>query len=421
MLTIGNNAFDGCAGITSIEFPFGSSLTGGIGDGAFDNCTLLTELNWGVSSSSRVPFGTNTFGSTTSSPVTTLNILDGVTNIGYGQFTSVHNGTNIRNLTTINFPGTLTTIGTYAFANCTKLVTLVFPASLRTIELGSFGACTGLSSLDFSAVTLSFSILSQAFMNCTKLVTLVFPASLTSIGSSAFNNCNITSITFPHGSALTSIGNGAFGNNNITTLNWGVNRTGSTAAVTFGTDVFGSQGTVTTLNILEGVTGIANNQFNSIATNMGWTESLTTLNLPTTLVNIGDYAFNGCSQITSLSFTSSPMTIGDYAFNGCTSLETVEFLRTTLPTIGTNNFTNSLPAGTGNTNYYVRTQAMKDILRAGTHNIDDDYIHVMSPVKITFNGTVALAETIVPATISDFIKDNPGLLTTTGYMIINEP
>ena len=70
-------------------------------------------------------------------------------------------------LNAVAFFGTcqVTTIDSYAFANCTKLRIINIPDSVRTIS-----TC--------------------AFQNCYSLVTVFFPASLITIGTSAFNNCS---------------------------------------------------------------------------------------------------------------------------------------------------------------------------------------------------------------------------------------
>ena len=155
----------------------------------------------------------------------------------------------------------------------------------------------------------------MAFFEQVNLVSVSFPVSLKTFYSSTFGNCNsLTSLTFPAGSALTNIPDDAFVDCGITTLNWGVS---GTTPVIFGINAFGSPSTVTTLNILDGVTEIADEQFD--ITINPWTALLTTLNLPTTLETIGDYAFWGCSGLTSLTFPagSALTTIGDGAFYDC--------------------------------------------------------------------------------------------------------
>lgn len=51
--------------------------------------------------------------------------------------------------------------------------------------------------------------------------------------------------------------------------------------------------------------------------------SLTTINLPTSLTEIGDYAFADCSLLTEINLPSSLTEIGTYAFSECSSLTTI--------------------------------------------------------------------------------------------------
>ena len=75
----------------------------------------------------------------------------------------------------------------------------------RVTSIGNyaFSECSSLTSADFPAVT---SIGNFAFTICSSLTSANFPAA-TSIGESAFTECSLTSADFP---AVTSIGNYAF-------------------------------------------------------------------------------------------------------------------------------------------------------------------------------------------------------------------
>ncbi len=87
-------------------------------------------------------------------------------------------------LTTITIPDSVTSIGNFAFIECTKLTTITIPDSVTSI--GDF-----------------------AFSECTNLTTITSPDSVTSIGDGAFSWCeNLTSITIPD--SVTSIGDLAF-------------------------------------------------------------------------------------------------------------------------------------------------------------------------------------------------------------------
>jgi hypothetical protein len=51
--------------------------------------------------------------------------------------------------------------------------------------------------------------------------------------------------------------------------------------------------------------------------------SLTTINLPNSLININNQAFFGCTSLTTINLSNSLAYVSAYAFNGCSSLENV--------------------------------------------------------------------------------------------------
>ena len=58
-------------------------------------------------------------------------------------------------------------------------------------------------------------------------------------------------------------------------------------------------------------------------------DAVTSLTLPSTLREIGSYAFNGCSSLTSVTIPDNVLSVGEGAFSGCSALETMK-----LPLIG---------------------------------------------------------------------------------------
>ena len=111
--SIGNFAFSGCSGLTSIEIP--NSVTS-IGHAAFSNCSGLTSIE----------------------------IPNSVTSIGNSAFSGCSG------LTSIEIPNSVTSIGDYAFYNCTGLTSITSYIQLENIiynapnfmGLRSFDICT---------------------------------------------------------------------------------------------------------------------------------------------------------------------------------------------------------------------------------------------------------------------------------------
>ena len=102
----------------------------------------------------------------------------------------------------ISFPNA-TSIGKYAFLECTSLVDISLP-NVTSIGVYAFGDCTWLTKADLSKVT---SIDGSAFYRCTSLTDISLP-NVTSIGNYAFSDCtSLTDISLPN---ATSIGENVF-------------------------------------------------------------------------------------------------------------------------------------------------------------------------------------------------------------------
>ena len=189
--SIGDYAFSGCTGLTSITIP--DSVTS-IGDSAFIGCSGLTSITV-ADVNTKYHSKDNCLIETESKTL----IL--------GCKTSV-----------IPTDGSVTSIGNYAFQGCTGLTSITIPNSVTTIGNLAFQNCTGLTS-----VTIPDSVASigyRAFENCTSLTIITIPDGVTSIEESAFQCCTgLTSVTI--GNGVTSIGYRAFINcTSLTNINF---------------------------------------------------------------------------------------------------------------------------------------------------------------------------------------------------------
>ncbi len=161
---IGNYAFTGCTGLTSITIP--DSVTS-IGWYAFTGCTGLTSIT----------------------------IPDSVTSIGSSAFSYC------KGLTSITIPDSVTSIGNNAFYGCTGLKEMTVPGTIYMYYAFGNTYPTWVEKVTIVGDT----IRNQAFSGCTGLTSIIIPDSVTSIGNQAFYNCtNLTNITIP--SSVTSIG-----------------------------------------------------------------------------------------------------------------------------------------------------------------------------------------------------------------------
>ena len=191
--SIGIAAFEGCSGLTSLTIPSGVTK---IGDSAFSGCSGLTSL---IIPSSVTSIGDYVFYDC--SGLTSLTLPSSVTSIGREAFRGCSG------LTSLTIPSCVTDIGESALEGCSGLTSLTIPSSVTWIGWGAFSGCSGLTSLTIpSSVT---SIGEQTFEGCSGLISLTIPSGVTSIGKSAFAGCSgLTSLTIPSG--VTSIGDWAF-------------------------------------------------------------------------------------------------------------------------------------------------------------------------------------------------------------------
>ena len=223
-----------------------------------------------------------TYSLDTSTGVLTISGTGKMTDYHYYDSTPFYKDTKIK-VITIDFG--VTSIGEYAFSNCTSLTSITIPSSVTSIGGGAFCWCTSLTSITIpSSVT---SIGGGVFEYCTGLTSVAIPDSVTSIGGGVFEYCTrLASITIPD--SVTSIGGDAF---------------------------FGCI-SLTSVTIPDSVTSIGGDAFYGCI-------SLTSVTIPNSVTNIGNAAFRGCTGLTSVTIPDSVTSIGKYAFRDCTSLTSV--------------------------------------------------------------------------------------------------
>ena len=109
---------------------------------------------------------------------------------------------------TISIANTITSIGDYAFASCTKVPSVSMGTGLKSIGSNAFKGCSSLSrAMIPNGVT---TIGEAAFYNCSNLVYISIPEGVTSLGSQAFYGCTkLTWISIP--SSVTTLGSHGLG------------------------------------------------------------------------------------------------------------------------------------------------------------------------------------------------------------------
>ena len=114
-------------------------------------------------------------------------------------------------LTTLAIGKNVTTVGNYAFKNCTALKKVTGGTGITVLNRGAFAGCKKLTSVNLGAKLTTIGV--QAFYKCTTLPKVVIPANVTKISLQAFYGCSkLKAVNIKTKKLVTgSIGKNAFG------------------------------------------------------------------------------------------------------------------------------------------------------------------------------------------------------------------
>ena len=392
--SIGDNAFEKCIHLTKVTIP---ESVESIGTSAFNGCSALTEVTI-LSDSVVISYESTTFpegaaicgyaGSTAESYAKSFNRTfvpiehSGDSSIGG---TCGANGNNLtwsltedneliisgtgkmatytgsshapwydsRNyIQRVTMENGVTSIGNYAFINCTSLTSITIPEDITSIGNYAFSSCSSLANPTIpDSVT---NIGTSAFIGCKSLTSVTIPAGVTDIGLTAFANCtslvgitvlsrtvtiNSSPNTFPEGAIIYGYAGStaeAYANTNSRTF---VDLEAPAAAVV-ATGVCGENGDNVTWVLTEdnhlAISGTGNMQSYKLLDDTPWfsyaadsegshgyVHSIKTITIGEGVTNIGSCAFVGCHNLMSIAIPDSVTSIDFDAFNGCTSLKSI--------------------------------------------------------------------------------------------------
>ena len=281
--TIWPSAFAWCTSMESITIP--ASVTS-IGESAFGGCSKLATMT--------VAVGNTVYDSRNSC----------------NAIIKTSSNTLIAGCKATTFPNDVTSIGNYAFLDCTGLKSITIPASITYIGSNAFYGCTEVTDVYCNA-------------DQTKLT-------WEEVGCDDFKKDGTTIIHVSDADAwYAKFGgkvNGLFRDSSTKPFDWAYDS--DTKTLTFsGTEPIPSYreenrpwkdyvAEVENIIINEGVRSIGDNAFTSCS-------ALTSVTIPASVTSIGKSAFKNCTSLTSITIPSSVTDISHFAFINCSKLATV--------------------------------------------------------------------------------------------------
>lgn len=311
---IGWHAFYGCTGLTSISIPCDVF---DIRAGAFGGCSALEKIE--VEDDNPVYHSDGNCLIQTDSEELILGCKnsiipsDGsVTSIGSNAFQ------DCSELKIVIIPESVTVIENGAFENCTSLISIAIPDSVTNIGYEAFKGCTGLMSVTLgNGLT---NIEGRTFEACTGLKSISISSSVQEIPRGAFSDCTaLEKIKVEKGNQVYHSDGNCLIKTDSKELFLGCKKSvipsdGSIASI--GMYAFSGCTGLTSIAIPDSVTSIGYGAFSGCT-------GLTSVTIGNSVTSIGEFAFDSCIGLTSIAIPGSVISIDWSAFRNCTGLTSV--------------------------------------------------------------------------------------------------
>lgn len=303
--SIGNFAFSGCSGLTGIEIP--SSVTS-IRDQAFSSCRGLTSIN--------VEAGNEVYDSRDNCNA----IIKKATN------------TLIQGCKNTKIPSSVTSIGYYAFYDCSGLTGIEIPSSVTSIGDLAFWFCSGLKDVYYTGTQEQWNAISFGSGGDALNVFGAYDEDLRQNISIPFTlHCNYSQPKPDVPAAGTSLKEKTGREFKVTESDGSESKPSVTLTKLSAKEKKAKKvtipKTVTINNVKYQVTGIAAKTFKN-------SKKLQTVVIPDTVTEIGTGSFEGCKKLKSVTIGKNVTSIGKNAFKNCKNLKKITVKSTKLKKVG---------------------------------------------------------------------------------------
>ena len=300
-----------CSSLASIEL---SGYITSISSGSFLRCASLESVSLPntVSSIKREAFKG-------CSSLESINVPSSVSEIGNEAFYECSK------LSEITIPATVTVLPTSAFYKCSSLTRVNLPSTLTSIGNGCFAGCSGLE--QFSIPSSLTTLEGYAFNYCSCLKALVFPATTNSIGNSAFANCSSMELVDLRACSQLNITStdrkGPFKDlPESTVILLPGDYAGSDEIITMDTDENNDKQDYFSADCKPiGDEGVEISKVDNSEGDVEIPATITVKGQEVPVASIAEGAFADNTGLTSVTVPSSITNIGDGAFSGCTNME----------------------------------------------------------------------------------------------------
>ena len=273
------------------------------------------------------------------SEIAIISIGEGITSIGNYAFY------NCTALTEVSLPSSLTELGSLAFSGCNALSEVELPEAaeiigestfsgcttlksfhitkeIHSIGISAFEGCTGLSAFTVDAANQYFSADTKGnlynadqttFLRCPPAniaESFVLPDSVKIIDHAAFEDCtNLKAIEYSSNN-VKEIGSEAFHNSGLTAAR-------IFAGTTYGSDVFWNCQQLKDVVIEDGTSDITTGMFADCT-------SLEQISIPDSVTYIGSTAFSSCTMLNAVTIGNGVKNINSWTFIDCTALQEIK-------------------------------------------------------------------------------------------------